>query len=162
MGDKEQKQGKEVSRRDMLKGAAGAGLGVVAAGLTTEQAAAAVRVASPEPREVKSPHNVRDLIFRMADDHVFAGDVLASPESFKAEYGLSPRTVMTLRSLRIEDFRFLGAQDARSFATGAMVSAGMIRRDFGYGLERITAADGTGPLDQDPGGDTNDVCYYFG
>jgi hypothetical protein len=137
-----------VDRRDLLKGAA-VGLGALGLGV----AGAGTAEAATLPRS-----KVRRLITKMASDPDFAKQVVLAPENFQAEYGLSTRTVMSLRSLKLEDFSAFKVHDAVSFAQGAMMSAGLVRCDFGnvFGtMENVTKLENEVAIDVD-------VCYYFG
>ncbi len=134
----------KLDRRKMMKAAAATGIGAAAALTVTGSAEA-----HPTVQEKNAfPSRLPDLIRDMAQDSNFAADVIATPEAYQESYGLSGRTVLTLRGLKLDDFAGLTGQVAESFANGAIVSASLARADFGHGPVQL--------------GPTMDSCYYFG
>lgn len=132
----------QVDRRNLLKGAAAAGLGAMALGAAAGSAgASSEKVATAAACPTAS---IQDLVAQMVGDPEFARVVIAAPERYRAQYNLSRRAVDSLRGLRLEDFDQIQVGDPKAFATGAMTVAGMARHDF--------AATET----------CGDVCYYFG
>jgi hypothetical protein len=136
----------QVDRRNLLKGAAAAGLGAMALGA----ASAAGSTGGQSGQEVRAATNaaceetIQNLVAKMAADAEFARAVIAEPQNFQQQYGLSRRAVDSLRGLRLEDFEHIKVSDANAFAQGAFTTATMARHDFAS-----TASCG-------------DTCYYFG
>ena len=148
----------QVDRRNLLKGAAAAGLGAMALGAAGAEAAgrAGGRVAGGN-----TGLTVQHLVLKMVEDPEFAQVVISDPRQYKREYNLSRRAVESLRGLRLEDFEHIQVGDARAFAMGAMTAATMVRHDFSPGSDEpggVLAKD-TAP-DQDI--QVGDNCYYFG
>src|SRR5687767_12962343 len=96
----------QVDRRNLLKGAAAAGLGAMALG-------AAAATGSTGGQEVRAATNetceetIQNLVARMAADAEFARAVIAEPQNFQQRYSLSRRAVDSLRGLRLEDFEHI-------------------------------------------------------
>jgi hypothetical protein len=155
------KQG-QVDRRNLLKGAAAAGLGAMALGAAGAEAAArgaGGRVVG------NSGLTVQHLVLKMVEDPEFARSVIADPQQYRKQYNLSRRAVESLRALRVEDFEHIQVNDARAFAMGAMTAATMVRHDFEPGAEipgGVLVKDTTDPYQQPQQPTAGDTCYYFG
>ena len=132
----------QVDRRNLLKGAAVAGLSAMALGATG--AAGSTGGQEVDAASKACEETIQNLVAKMATDADFARAVIAEPQNYRAQYGLSRRAVESLRGLRLEDFEHIKVNDANSFAKGAFTTASMARHDF------ASAAS------------CGDTCYYFG